>query len=149
MELTKHSFEVPIYVSRLACHEEIKGRLLEVIGSLAAPRNQAPGSEISKTSYGLPAINKQWRPIFFQAARDHLNELYTQLETPEWGVHLAWFQTYITGDNHDVHDHGGCAWANVYYLDLPGPMFATEVVMRLGRSCASRAAFLPCARASS
>lgn len=125
MQLSKHAFEIPIYVSHLPNAEQLNEKLKEVVDKLDAPEVKTPGSPITKSSWGRPQLNKQWHPIFFGEAMPHLTELYNQLKTPHWQIMHAWFQTYRCGDTHRAHNHGGCTWANVYYVELSDPKYGT------------------------
>lgn len=125
MKIEKHSFEIPIFVSHLENHQELKCELLALIDSIDAPEIKTQGSPIAKSSYGKGSLNQKWRPLFMNAAESHLTELFNQLETPNWEIREMWFQTYQPGNLHRAHTHGGYTWANVYYLDLPNSELAT------------------------
>lgn len=125
MKIDKHSFEVPVFVTHLDQHEELKRDLKELLDSLAAREITVKGSPIAKSSYGQGKLNQQWRPLFLKTAMPHLQELYNDLKTPEWEIRQMWFQTYEKGNLHRAHTHGGYTWANVYFLDLPNPELAT------------------------
>jgi len=126
MNLRKESFEIPIFISHLPSHEELKPALMELLRALDAPRLQEEASDITHCSFGMPWLNRKWHKVFFESAQEHLTQLYARLETPEWSIRGAWYQTYQTGDTHHRHNHGECTWANVYYLDLPNRSFGTR-----------------------
>ena len=79
MKIEKHSFEVPVFVSHLEQHEELKRELLELIDSLDAQEIKATGSPIAKSSYGQAQLNQLWEPLFLEMAMPHLRELFNQL----------------------------------------------------------------------
>ncbi len=126
MNLRKESFEVPIYISHLPNHAELKSTLMELLGSLDAPRLREEASDIAHCSFGMPWLNRKWHKVFLESAQEHLTLLYAQLGTPEWVIRGAWYQSYESGNTHHRHNHGECTWANVYYLDLSSPQLATR-----------------------
>lgn len=125
MQIEKFSFEIPIFVTHLESHDELKKELLPVIRDIQANQIKTPGSPISQSSYGQGELNRKWHPIFRKHTTAHLTALYNELKTPQWDIHQLWFQTYGTGDRHRIHTHGGYTWANVYYIDLPNPELGT------------------------
>jgi hypothetical protein len=104
----------------------LKPVLVELLKALDAPRLQEEASEIAHCSFGMPWLNRKWHKVFFQHVQEHLTQLYAQLDTPEWVVCGAWYQSYEIGNTHHRHNHGECTWANVYYLELPDPKFGTR-----------------------
>ncbi|GEM_PF-7087903 len=125
MELRKEGFEIPVVISHLPNHEEIREGLLELINELDAPAWTEHGLNIARSSYDHVKLNQRWRRTFFDAARPHLSKVYAELKTPKWELQRAWFQSYDPGNMHHVHTHGGCTWANVYYLELSDPANGT------------------------
>ncbi len=103
MNIEKLGFEIPIFVSHLEHHDELKKELLEVIRTIDAPRVSVRGTPISQSSFGNPALNQKWRPIFMKAARRHLVDLFLELKTPQWDVMQMWFQSYESGNLHRAH----------------------------------------------
>ena len=111
-----------IIVKPFKKHKDIKNTLLKLIDKL--PKNK--GKAISNTDWILPKdYNREYLNLFYENINEHMVELRDQFNCDRWEIINGWFQQYEKGDTHGWHNHAGCQFSNVYYLELPSKSLAT------------------------
>ena len=112
-----------IIVKPFKKHKDLKNTLLKLIDKL--PKNK--GKAISNTDWILPKdYNREYLNLFYENINEHMVELRDQFNCDRWEIINGWFQQYEKGDTHGWHNHAGCQFSNVYYLELPNKSLATE-----------------------
>jgi hypothetical protein len=108
-------------------HNEIKQSLLELIESMGTHsiieqiNDIYNGQKISNTDWHLSSsYNRTYFHLFNNIATTHLLKVKEILQLKE-NLNIAnyWFQQYKKNDFHGYHNHGGCLYSNIYYVDLP------------------------------
>jgi hypothetical protein len=125
--------EIPIVVTKLKDHDQIKPQLLQYIDEM--PDNSIRPTmntfdSISKTDWDLrEGVNDRKyldfiKPIIVNAMHESFRSFRIQ------GLHFEdfWFQQYYRSDTHGMHVHSGCHWSNVYFVELPNSNVKTDIM---------------------
>lgn len=120
-KLFETSFGLPVFVYKVDNHDELKPQILMALESSGKHSILEANQRITNTDWLLPAdYVKGYRDIVAGVVDTHLtalsNDLY--LTQRQWVLAGLWFQQYEEGDFHNLHVHGNCSYANVYYVEL-------------------------------
>lgn len=126
---------VTYFIKKFNKHLEIKDRLLELL----AKEKSSSFEDISNTDWHVNINHERnyWQflyPLIIPTLFDfYENNLFFSTEVSR--VCNVWFQQYKKGDFHDWHSHNGCAYSNVYYVELgdgcPSTEFLTPITKEI------------------
>lgn len=115
--------QAPVFMSSMPDFQEVKPKLLAAIASMGIhglPENETYDQKIYNTDYYLPReTDRPYWPLLTEFITEHNNKIIKDNEYANWAVDVFWFQHYNTGDYHGWHVHGGSAFTNVFYVNLP------------------------------
>jgi hypothetical protein len=119
--MKKFSLEVPYVISKFARHEEIKEKLLELIGKASAINiyDRENNVYISRTDWLLKGTaRREYFEFINPMMTEHISPIMKGLDHDGFIVGSYWFQQYLKDDTHNWHQHRGASWSNVYYVEL-------------------------------
>jgi hypothetical protein len=110
----------PYVISKFELHETIKEKLLffieeDFVGKSVDDNND----KIVKTDwYTDRKLMKPYLHYLYPYLTKHMSEVYDAVghDIPKYTD--FWYQQYDSKDKHKWHQHRGCCWANVYYVEL-------------------------------
>ena len=84
-------------------------------------------NNVSKTDWGTK--DRPYADYFFNKIKPYYNKLSKKLTSKKWGWQGSniWFQQYEENSDHHWHNHHGCNWSNVYYVELPNRSLTTQL----------------------
>ena len=107
-----------IFKTSIENHTEIKKTLLDQINLIPNNPINTKQCKLYHTDWNLPVdMHREYKFIFFEAVKKHLNDMTLQLGAPNVEIANFWFQQYIESGEHNWHTHGGCNFSNVYFLE--------------------------------
>ena len=107
-----------IFKSKIENHIEIKKTLLDQINLIPNNPIHHKQDKIYHSDWNLPVdMHREYRFIFFEAVKKHLENMASQLGAPNVEIKNFWFQQYIENNTHGWHTHAGCNFSNVYFLE--------------------------------
>lgn len=130
--MKKINIEVPIIISKIKNHSEVKQKLLSYIDEM--PHNSLlPGEKvndvISKTDWNLPkTVERKYLDFISPILVDTITESYREFKINGISFENFWFQQYGYSDFHGWHVHISCHWTNVYFVELPDKSIKTEIL---------------------
>lgn len=118
---------VDVYKRKANRHDELKGELLRRISEFPRFGVSTPDQQFHSTDWWDKELSNR-RGIFLELIDTDIyfhnlkliEKLYTTPDRFGIEVHDIWFQQYAQNDFHSKHVHGGCSFANVYFLELTG-----------------------------
>ena len=118
-----------VFVNTMENYSEIKDKLVwEIL--------QSPGEsldDITKTDWDGHSYHHQtgyWQTVLpfvldsYQQIRTHLYQDLTEYVGLDIGY--SWYQVYGYESQHTYHNHPGCQFSNVFFVDLPNGDFKTK-----------------------
>lgn len=130
--MKKINVEIPIIISKIKNHSEVKPTLLSYIDEM--PHNSLlPGENvndvISKTDWNLPkTVERKYLDFISPILVDTVTESFSQFKINGISFENFWFQQYYKSDYHGWHVHMHCHWTNVYFAELPDLNIKTEIL---------------------
>lgn len=131
--MEKHMINDCYFVKKMSSHIYTKNILLNSIENFVTnnPLIKDDKEYISNTDWNIDReIQREWFKIFMENNRDEIFELYSTIFKNFHidNIHITnwWFQQYENNSSHGWHNHGGCNFSNVYYLELPKDSSSTE-----------------------
>jgi hypothetical protein len=130
--MKKISIDIPIIISRLKNHFEIKSILLNLIDEM--PNNSMyPGEnnldKISKTDWNLPREHpRRYLDFIKPQIVETISESLGHYKLTGISFDNFWFQQYYQSDFHGWHVHINSHWTNVYFVELPDSRIKTEIL---------------------
>jgi hypothetical protein len=119
-----------ILVNSFPEHNKYKNDLLKMIDDMLITTNDIkphPGDNISKTDFFLPKDKpRPYLEIFNKMIDPFIKKMTINLNSCYYEVPYIWFQQYNHNDTHNWHNHTGCQFANVYFLELEDNSLGTE-----------------------
>ena len=111
---------LPYVVSKFEPHNQIKQQLLEIMSTDVGESIQLDGlDKITKTDWYVDGkIQRNYLQFVFPHLHTHMIELMRELGQGNFSYSEFWYQQYYTTDKHRWHQHLGCSWASVYYVEL-------------------------------
>ena len=114
-------FSWPYVVSKFELHQQVKEKLLFFIEEDYSGKSvDLEGQDkIVKTDwYTDRKLMKPYLSYLQPYLTEHMTEVYDALghDVPKYTD--FWYQQYDNKDRHRWHQHRGCCWANVYYVEL-------------------------------
>ena len=83
------------------------------------------------TDSGLSITEWELFEGFLPPLNDHLDEIGKAFSLSEVVLRQIWYQQYKIGDLHGWHNHAGCQFTGVYYLDQPKDAPKTQIITPL------------------
>jgi hypothetical protein len=128
-----------ILVTAVKNHEEHKKSLLKLIDEFIVETiddHHNTQYETLSTDFHLPInVERPWNDYFYkEIVNDFVESMVIKLDLNpcKWDIHESWFQRYKVNNTHDWHNHSGCQFSNVYFLEMPHG-HQTEIVGMDGR----------------
>jgi hypothetical protein len=114
-------------------HELIKPLILSYIdkfdNDLSSGNNLTDSQRISKTDWNLDRNHERpYIHFLVPFIETELKKLYESMGGKGLEVVNFWFQQYIMNGNHGWHNHPGCHFSNIYYLEFPEGSPQTEFI---------------------
>lgn len=130
--LEKTKLDMPIVLTRLREHENIKDELMFHINNQDANRIYSDSHkdlDITRCDWNIDReVPRQWLEILRPHLTIELDSIYKELGYSKYDVKNIWFQQYATNGVHGWHVHVDCQWTNVYYVDMPDDCPQTEII---------------------
>ena len=130
------TINIPYSVLQFNAHNKLKEVVLEEI-------NKLPISSI--TSFDHSIYNSDWnindalaQPKYALLLKDdlekELSQVFLKFGFNTFTIHNIWFQQYILSNSHSWHNHAGCHYTCIYYLELPETAPPTQFISPLNNS---------------
>lgn len=116
-----------IFTTCIKEHKKNKKKFLKLIND--TPNSPVKEGEdiIQKNDFYLSNDeNKKYRIDFLKIIEPYLKVMSFKLRSDKCIVHNIWFQQYLKKNTHNWHNHPGCQFSNIYYLELPSNEVETE-----------------------
>lgn len=118
-----------ILITKIKNSKEINKNLLKLINEIKNPYSEGLFSNISNTDWNLQKEqNKKHIEYFFKIIRPYMDKIAFKLKSKNWQIHNCWFQQYLKSDYHQWHTHPSTNFSNVYFIELPNKLLATEIL---------------------
>jgi hypothetical protein len=122
--MKKYEVSIPVIVSTLENHSNIKASLLELIER----EQKISYDSISKTDWNISLnFDRDYVKIFTENAYSHMKNIFFDLGYSKFEIKNIWFQQYEKNSFHHWHLHSGVDFTNVYYLELPSTELITQI----------------------
>ena len=107
-----------IFKTNIENHDKIKKTLLDQINLIPNNPIHTEKCKLYHTDWNLPVdMHREYRFIFFEAVKKHLDNMASQLGAPNVEIDNFWFQQYTESGAHSWHTHVGVDFSNVYFLE--------------------------------
>ena len=115
-------------VKQFKKHNQLKDNLLDLIDKMPVVKEEYKDADkITKTDWRIPKDwNREYLNYFYKNIEDHMLMLCDEFKCLNWTIQNGWIQQYGQVDKHHWHNHSGCQFSNVYYLELPDTDMKTE-----------------------
>ena len=121
------------FIDKINFHEQTKNIILDSIENFVKD-NRVEGHDgqfISNTDWNIDSsVQRKWFDIFMSYNKEQVFEMYANIfkdfKIENFHITNWWFQQYENNSSHGWHNHGGCNFSNVYYLELPEDSSPTE-----------------------
>lgn len=121
------SISLPYSVVRFEAHERLKQDLLRAIDETESASIKLADYQITNTDWNTEC--SQTRPyvdvISVELAKT-LKAAFIEMGFDQYQVHNVWFQQYTNKSCHPWHNHGGCHFTCIYYVELPDDSLLTQ-----------------------
>ena len=110
-----------ILVNTVKNHEEHKKSLLKLIYEFE-DLHDTKYEVLSTDFHLLGKVERPWMDYFYKEIVpdfESATAIKLDLNPCKWQIHESWFQRYETDNTHHWHNHGGCQFSNVYFLEMP------------------------------
>ena len=88
--------------------------------NLIARTPKSKFESITSTDWNMPKnAHRPYLDYFIELVMPELNKIADFLSMSKYDIHNTWFQQYYKDDTHTWHNHAGCNFTNVYYIELP------------------------------
>jgi|TARA_R100000734_G_C3312114_1_gene103062 hypothetical protein len=116
-----------IFTTAIKEHKKNKNKLLKLIEETPTSPIKEGRDIIQKNDFFLPENqNQKYRMTFLKMIEPYLKIISFKLRSDKCSVHNVWFQQYLKNNLHNWHNHPGCQFSNIYYLELPSNEIDTE-----------------------
>lgn len=113
------SIKIPYGIFEFQSHNNLKQLLLQDMENYSYPTISSYDHNISKSDWFLPTDKqRKYVDIFLNEIQQELTNFVNQLHFQKYIIHQIWFQQYNQGDSHFWHNHSGCHYTCIYYLEL-------------------------------
>lgn len=138
MEEVKYITEgvcVPILVTSVANHADIKDKILESIKQMGTHSIiEIPTQKIFNSDWHLPkSFERPYAPYIEAIIKQVYLNISECYELPKGNISYEynfWFQQYKKGDYHQMHSHFNNRFSSIYYVDLQGNTPKTSFFIR-------------------
>jgi|TARA_R100001530_G_scaffold43402_1_gene33002 hypothetical protein len=104
-----------------------KNKVLDLIKKMPHVVRNDYSESLTKTDFYLPANEpREYWDYFYSHLQTSLVDMASSFKSEYYIIHQAWFQQYKKKNFHGWHNHSGCQFSNVYFLELPDTEIATE-----------------------
>lgn len=121
------SIMIPYTVVSFENHSKIKDTLLEDIEK-PYPKIISYDHHISKSDYYDNNQNSTYKKIFLDHLLDEMKDISKFFNFEKFVIHNIWFQQYTSQDSHPWHNHAGCQYTCIYYLELSKDSPVTQFI---------------------
>lgn len=129
------SIKIPYGIFEFQNHKKLKELLLQDIDINPYPAITSYDHSISKSDWFLPSDqNRTYVDIFIKEIHADLSEFTTRLNFQKYLIHQIWFQQYYKGDSHSWHNHAGCHYTCIYYVELDDNSPPTQFINPIDES---------------
>ena len=125
----------PYTVISFMAHNRLKEALLCAIDVLNCSTISDPEYSISKSDWDLPkSTPRPYIDILRKDLEPALAEAFKTFGFSKHQIHNVWFQQYTQHNGHPWHNHSGCHFTCIYYLELPETAPKTQFINPLDNS---------------
>ena len=125
MQINK--LESSYFIITIKEHKEIKNDLLLSIQRSEGKSISNDQEVISRTDWPPTHDNRPWIQMFYPLVQPYMLDIVDMMQAETWKIHSAWYQQYNKDDYHGWHNHDGCQWAAVYFVELPSDELKTRL----------------------
>jgi len=113
------SISIPYTVLHFQAHKIIKELLLGEIESISLNPLRAYDHEIFKSDWANQHnISLKYQEILKPHLVESLSVVSKEFGFDKFTIHELWFQQYLQNNSHTWHNHSGCQFTCIYYLEL-------------------------------
>lgn len=127
MKIRTQKIETEYFITKLPDFEQFKNKFKKITNNIPKKNIQTEYFKLSHTDYNVPYDYKSYKSITQKYLTSYLQEIANKLNCKYYAVHDIWYQQYSDGDYHNWHNHVGCMYSNILYVDLNSKSFATEL----------------------
>jgi hypothetical protein len=109
---------IPFEIIEFQNHKKIKFELLKDIENNPYPSISSYDHKISKSDWNSSSDEKNYTSLFLKEINPGIKGFVESINFKKYVIHDIWFQQYIDGDSHSWHNHHGCHYTCIYYLEL-------------------------------
>lgn len=130
MDIKSYQIDNEYFVTEIPDFESFKGAFKEVIKELDSDRIETDYERVDYTDWSSPYEDKIYAEIVREKIDPFLQAMAEHLYCKVYTVHEFWYQRYKVTDYHKWHNHVGCMYSNVLYVDLPDSKYSTKIFNR-------------------
>lgn len=130
MDIKSYQIDNEYFVTEIPDFESFKGAFKEVIKDLESNRIETDYERVDYTDWDSQYDEKVYAEIVREKIDPFLQAMAEHLYCNVYAVHEFWYQRYKETDYHKWHNHVGCMYSNVLYVDLPDSKYSTQIFNR-------------------
>jgi len=116
-----------IKVTSFKDHLLHKNKVLSLIKKMPNTSRNDVSESLAKTDFYLsPKDSREYWDYLFPYLEKFFLNMASNLKSQYYIIHKAWYQQYNKQCFQGWHNHSGCQFSSVYFLELPNTQIATE-----------------------
>lgn len=129
------SLLLPYTVVKFEAHSRLKQALLCAIDNTTFDNIELGDYRISKTDWNLSdTVPRPYINVISNDLTGTLQSAFTSMGFDKYQIHNVWFQQYTTNAEHPWHNHAGCHFTCIYYVELPDDSLLTQFINPVDQS---------------
>jgi hypothetical protein len=111
---------LPYVVTKFEKHKDLKQELLSLLDDEVGSSVDLDNiDKILKSDWYIDKnIKRKYLNFIFPHLHIHMINVYAEMGYDKFKYLEIWYQQYTKSNKHRWHQHLGCNWANVYYVEL-------------------------------
>jgi hypothetical protein len=127
MDIKNYTIDTEYFITELPNFEEFKKEIEVITDNIPSLPIKDSYETIDYTDWSVPYKMKPYYEVAVKYLTPFLEGMAEKLYCKYYSVHEFWYQRYKENDFQKWHNHVGCMYTNVLFLDLESPSFATEI----------------------
>ena len=130
------TISVPYTVLQFEAHARLKEVILEEIHATPASSITSFDHSIYKTDWNTSDTHNyaNYAVLLKDGLHKELSQVFLLFGFEKFIIHDIWFQQYVQSNSHPWHNHAGCHYTCIYYLELPDTAPPTQFINPLNNS---------------
>ena len=124
------TISVPYTVLQFEAHPRLKDVILEEITATPASSIISFDHSIYKTDWNTSDTCNygNYTNCLKDDLHKELSQVFLLFGFEKFTIHNIWFQQYVQSNSHAWHNHAGCHYTCIYYLELPETAPPTQFI---------------------